>query len=391
MEEHSNMPGHSPDAPQSVPNATVFVNGQAAQAITPIPAKKIPKGRDFFIFLGVFQVLGVAGFFSTMTVLAIESKAGQSGLEFLALPLFIIMIPAIVIVAGVNLIGLPFYIRYQKPRGRNLALFVLSFLISCTLFFGGAYFTYQQYTSVNHIIDESNRKSAQSDREYAIANADSEITKEQAIDLLQTCKLRDFYYTAQTVKNDPSRGGWGELSSTGVVLMKLGGKPDAISIADQLIPELVPIARDAQRKCYGPGFWHDGSREELKDDVWYFKGQVVNGSEHILTRENAISYMQSCQVDYFVGQTDHTDGSGETNSESTKEWLAKAQKSSTGIAFLESSPKTYIFTSRAMTADLQAVARQFRQSCHDSRKLYITIDDSVETEYPAGTWVRVKQ
>ena len=74
----------------------------------------------------------------------------------------------------------------------------------------------------------------------------------------------------------------------------------------------------------------------------------------------------------------------------TKSWLEKAEQSSSGIEISEESA-SYVFVSKSMTAELQDTARQLRQSCYDTKKLYITIDDWIETEYPAGQWTRVQQ
>jgi hypothetical protein len=60
------------------------------------------------------------------------------------------------------------------------------------------------------------------------------------------------------------------------VLTKVDGQPYRISIADRLIPELVPIAREAQKTCVNPQFWHDGNYEQYHDGHWYFNGQVAN-------------------------------------------------------------------------------------------------------------------
>ena len=74
----------------------------------------------------------------------------------------------------------------------------------------------------------------------------------------------------------------------------------------------------------------------------------------------------------------------------TQGWLKNAEQSTTGIE-IDVEAKTYIFASKAMTSELQATARQYRQSCYSTKKLYITIDDTIETEYPVGTWTTVKQ
>lgn len=340
----------------------------------------------FFIALCVLQVLGVALFFGMMF-----SLGGQTGGEFVALLLFVTLVPAVALVALINLIGLPIYMIKHKTRGKGFAFGVVSLVISLALFSFGAWNLYQARVVAPKRIDELSERSRQKfeeqDRQFAAANAKPEITKEEAIELLKSCKLKGFYYTNQTDKSDPANGGWGELSSTGVVLTKVDGQPYRISIADKLIPELVPIAREAQKTCGGPQFWHDGMYEQYKDGKWYFRSEVVNSTQSGKTKEEAVSFMQSCKADYFVGYTDINLVKDST----TKAWLNKAEKSGGGIEISESSPRSYVFASKAMTTALQDTARQFRQSCYSTKKLYIAIDNWIETEYPVGQWTRVNQ
>lgn len=370
-----------------------MVNGQAFAAspmsssqLGQLSEQKPSKWRYFFIVLGVLQALGVAMFFGIMS-----SIAGQTGGEFVALLLFVTLVPAVGLIALINLIGLPIYMRKNKPHGKGLVFSIISLVISVILALYGAYSVYQMRVAVpkhiNELSEQSRQKSEQRQQEFATANAKPEITKEEAIQLLKTCKLKGFYYTNQTDKSDPANGGWGELSSTGVVLTKVDGQPYRISIADKLIPELVPIAREAQKTCGGPQFWHDGTYEQYKDGKWYFKGEVVNSSQSGKTKEQAISFMQSCKADYFVGYKDIN----LVKDSNTRSWLDKAEKSTTGIEISEGSPKSYVFASKAMTTALQDTARQFRQSCYNTKKLYITVDNWIETEYPAGKWTRVNQ
>lgn len=353
--------------------------------------KKPSKWRYFFITLGILQTLGVIVFFLMMLWAIRQAKAGVSGMEFVSFALYVTLVPAVGLIAFINLVGLPIYMRRHKPRGKGLVFSILSLVISVIPALYGAYSVYQFRVAlpkqINEQIEQSRQKNEQKHQEYMAANAKPEITKEEAIELLKSCKLKGFYYTNQTDKSDPANGGWGELSSTGVVLTKVDGQPYRISIADKLIAELVPIAREAQKNCGRPQFWHDGEYEQVKDGKWYFKNEAVNSTQAGKTKEEAISFMQSCKADYFVGYTDANlvkDGN-------TKTWLDKAEKSDTGIEISEGSPKSYVFVSKAKTADLQDTARQFRQSCYSTRKLYITIDNWIETEYPAGKWTRVKQ
>ena len=266
---------------------------------------KPSKWRYFFVVLGILQALGVAVFFLIMFWAIQQAKAGVSGTEFIGLILFVTLVPAVGIIALINLIGLPIYMRKFKPRGKGLVLAVVSLVISVILFLYGAYSVYQLRVAVPRQIDElseqSRKDSEQREQEFAADNANPEITKEEAIKLLQSCKLKGFYYTKEA---DKEHGTSPATSATGVVLTKIDGEPYRISIADRLIDELVPIAREAQKTCGGPQFWHDGRYEQFKDGSWYFKGEVVNNTQSGKTKEETISFMQDCRADYFVGYTD---------------------------------------------------------------------------------------
>ena len=382
----------NPQTPQSapvVPQPQVVVNGQPSQPTIPAPvtlaAHKPSKWRYLFIVLGVLQALGVAVYFFIM-----NGISGQPGSEFIVLALAVTFVPVIGLVALINLIGLPIYLRKHRPEGKGLVFAVISLVISIGLALSGLYSAYvwrTASTSYRSKSSEISKNTQYKQQQFLADNAKPEITKEEAVQLLKSCKLKGFYYTNQTNKSYPANGGWGELSTTGVVLTKVDGKPYRISIADKLIPELVPIARTAQTTCGDPQFWHDGTYEQYKDGKWYFKGEVVNDTRSGKTKEEAISFMQNCKADYFVGYTDLS----LVKDASTKTWLKKAEESTSGIEISESAPKSYVFASKSMTVSLQDTARQFRQSCYSKKKLYVTVDDWIETEYPIGTWKRVKQ
>ena len=386
--------------PTNVSQHTPVVNGQPNQPTTLISSgeleqislQKSTKSRYFFIVLGILQAIGVATFFLIMTWATLQAKAGVSGTEFIGLLVYVSLVPAVGLIAFINLIGLPVYMRSHKLYGKGKALGIISLSISIILALCGAYSVYQFEVvlpkKMKQLSQQTQQKSQAEKQQFAADNAKPEITKDEAIQLLKTCKLKGFYYTNQNDKSDPANGGWGEISSTGVVLTKIDRQPYRISIADKLIPELVPIAREAQKTCVKPQFWHDGNYEQYKDGKWYFKGQVVNTIQSSgSTKDEAISFMQSCKADYFVGYTDINLVKGAN----TKSWLNKAEQSSTGIEISEGSQKSYVFVSKSMTTALQDTARQYRQSCYNKRKLYITIDNWIETEYSAGKWTKMQQ
>ena len=386
----------NPISSESAPVTTqtqVVANGQPSQPTIPGPVTlagqlathKSSKWRYLFIVLGILQFLGVAVYFIIM-----NGISGQPGSEFIVLALAVTFVPVMGLVALINLIGLPIYLRKHKPEGRGLVLAVVSLVISIGLVLSGIFgvsIWRMAGTNYQSRSSELSKKNEQKEKQFLADNAKPEITKEEAVQLLSACKLKGFYYTNQTNKNNAANGGWGELSTTGVVLTKVDGRPYRISIADRLIPELVPIARTAQITCGDPQLWHDGSYEQYKDGKWYFKGEVVNDTRAGETKEEAINYMQSCKADYFVGYTDLS----LVKDDSTKAWLSKAEESTSGIEISESAPKSYVFASKSMTVSLQDTARQFRQSCYNKKKLYLAVDDWIETEYPIGTWRRVKQ
>ncbi len=278
--------GVSPINPS--PQPTVVVNGQPNQPITPISSSQFEqitdqrpsKWRYFFIVLGILQAIGVGIFFMVMTWAIQQAKAGVSGTEFIGLIVYATLVPGVGLIAFINLVGLPIYMSKHKPHGKGLVLSILSLLVSVILALYGAYSVYQFRVAlpkhINKLTQQSQQKFQTQQQQFATNNSKPEITKDEAIQLLKTCKLKGFYYTKQTDKSDPANGGWGELSSTGIVLTKVDGQPYRISIADRLIPELVPVAREAQKTCGDPQFWHDGNYEQYQNGHWYFNGKVVN-------------------------------------------------------------------------------------------------------------------
>ncbi|HEX8389934.1 MAG TPA: hypothetical protein VF597_00760 [Candidatus Saccharimonadales bacterium] len=230
--------------------------------VEPSPTRKPFKWQYVFIVLGILQAACVALFLAAVLYASLLQDSGVSGLEYLIILLFLTLVPIAGAVAVINLVGLPLYMRHHKPHGRGLVLSILSLAISLMLVLYGAYHIYVTLTYTDELSETSEPRDDPS-QDLVAANTESEITKQEAIELLQNCQLTDFYYTDQTTKNE---GQWGELSTTGVVLTELEGEPDRISIADRLIPELVPIARAAQKNCDGsPQFWHDGAYEEYID------------------------------------------------------------------------------------------------------------------------------
>lgn len=387
----SSAPGLAPISDTQIP--TAVVNGQPGQPSLAQTGEKLShpysRWRTFFIVLGVLQAAGVAFFLIVMLWAIQQARSGASGTEFIALILYVTLVPLVAFIALVNLIGLPFYIAKEKPQGKARVMSMLSLILSLGLFLFGAYGAYQMYSVPKKMTEQSREKSIASDQKFAKDNSKPEITKAEAINLLKTCQLKGFYYTNQ---NEPEVQGSvtfpsAEASSTGIVLVNIDGKPYRIRIADRLNAELVPIARESQKTCSQLQFWHDGTYEQFKNGSWYFNTAIVNTMQSGKTKDEALKLMKDCKVDYFVGYTADINAAKD---ESTRLWLAKAEKSTTGIEISDTGSKTYVFASKSMTAELQDTARTYRASCYATKKLYLTIDDMIETEYPIGTWKKVK-
>ncbi len=237
---------------------------QPAPFVSAVPGEEQPKKKSkwryVFIVLGILQILGVIGYFAAF-FLAMNSIAGM----FFILYIFAYYIPALGVLALVNLIGLALFLIIRKARGVGLILGILSLLVSLVIVAYAGYISYQTYVVAPQQMAEYTARSIERDKEYEIerANAISEISKDEAITLLNTCKLRGFYYTDQTKEGN---GNNGELVASGVVLTKVDDEPYRISIADRHIEELVPIARAAQSTCGAPQFWHDGNYEQQQTD-----------------------------------------------------------------------------------------------------------------------------
>lgn len=89
---------------------------------------------DLFIALAILQVLGAGLFLLVMTDVAQQAKDGASGTEFVAILVYLTIVPAVGFAALINLIGLPIYMVKRRPRAVGLILGVLSLLISLGLF-----------------------------------------------------------------------------------------------------------------------------------------------------------------------------------------------------------------------------------------------------------------
>jgi hypothetical protein len=212
MQNENQPPPTVHDTPQRAVQPVMVVNGQSQQPLTamtdgqfqPESTQKPSKWRYFFIVLGVLQAAGIALFLLIMLWASQQAKAGVSGTEFIALILFVTVVPAVAIISLVNFIGLPIYLKKRKPHGKGLILSIVSLVISALLVLYGGYSIYGLTIYPKKLAEESRQKFEEQDRQFAASNAKPEITKDAAIQLLKSCQLKGFYYTNQTDKSNPA-------------------------------------------------------------------------------------------------------------------------------------------------------------------------------------------
>lgn len=136
---------------------------------------KKSKWRYLFMVLGALQVLGVFIFISTLF-----SVSGQTGSEFVALYLFLTLVPLITIAAFINVIGLPIYIVKQNLKGKALVFAILSLAISLFLLAYGVYNQYQiRVQAPNYFKEQLNN--------YKSKNA---ISNSEILAKAQSCKIK---------------------------------------------------------------------------------------------------------------------------------------------------------------------------------------------------------
>jgi hypothetical protein len=120
-----------------VQQPVAMANGQPFTLTSPISHasydqqddQKPSKWRYFFLVIGILQAAGISLFLLVMLWAAQQAKSGVSGTEFIALILFITVVPAVAVISLINVIGLPIYMRKNKPHGKGLILCGVSLLI----------------------------------------------------------------------------------------------------------------------------------------------------------------------------------------------------------------------------------------------------------------------
>lgn len=153
--------------PQSSPQTIPVAGSPIGQVST----RRSSKWLYFFLALTILQVIGVVLFFLIMTWAIGQAKAGVSGTEYIGLILLTTLVPAIGIMALVNLVGLPVLMIKRKLRGMKLVFSILSLVVSVVLASYGVYIMYQMQVVIpnkekefsEQLRKESERRERQSD------------------------------------------------------------------------------------------------------------------------------------------------------------------------------------------------------------------------------------
>lgn len=163
MPEDNNTPPTDSSLPVS---RTVAQEVSPTGTFEPTPNQKPSKWRYFFIVLGILQIAGLAIFFLFMAWVIQRSKAKPdiSGIEFIDLIVFITLVPAIGLIAFINLVGLPLYMRRHKPQGKWLVFSIISLVVSAMLALFGAYNIYQFWFAIPNNAENLYQQSEQNAR-----------------------------------------------------------------------------------------------------------------------------------------------------------------------------------------------------------------------------------
>lgn len=221
------------------------------------------------VVVGSLQILVLSAYGYIIYHLIKSAQAGNSGTEIMLVAVSRTAIPLVITIAVINVIGSILYFMLCKPKKIIGIGFALSLALSIAVlgYMGyGTYLNHQDSIAYQKQREITETKHRDTQRQNTIDNAQPEITKENAIELIKQCQLKGLYIGGQT---DKKNGNWGELSSTGVVLTKIDGEPYRISIADKLVPEIMPVAREAQKTCHDLQFSVDGTYEVRQaDGTW---------------------------------------------------------------------------------------------------------------------------
>jgi len=245
----SNEPAPTPEAPSTTETSR--------SELTHEP----PVRSDYLLGIGIAVVLLFVG----LILVFLNSKSiDPSGL--MTFGIFLVVMPLIGILAVAYLIGAVARGVKQKAEttedegatsegkrpvsvGRLFKVLALTISIIVVIYVGTMVYQWNVWKSDYQ--KENAALAAQIQKEndqYIKDHSNDVISKDQAILLLENCQVQTLYYSYQT---STKSGRWGELSATGVALDRTytGNETADMSIADRHIPELVPIAKEAQKTC----------------------------------------------------------------------------------------------------------------------------------------------
>jgi hypothetical protein len=245
----------------------IALKPQQLSSVTEQPqlSQKGSKAKFVAIIVGSSQIILVGMIALIILSAVVMQQSGMSGMEFIVLAAIVFLYPLVAIMAVVNVITICVYFIGRKPHSIAILLPILSLLVSFAIIGYVGYIQYSWYGPAKP--NEELQKLDREEKKRLYENRSVEITVPEAKQMLTSCKVSFFTYTAQTDRDNKM---WGELSTTGVVLSYQDNKPRDMSIADRLVPELLPIALEARKqKTCGLRTWHDGYEDEAQADGTY--------------------------------------------------------------------------------------------------------------------------
>jgi hypothetical protein len=199
-------------------------------------------------WVGILTGLAVAdvGFvFASMAYLVSLAKSGVSGTEFMA----ILLIPFILASFPLSLSA--FILAGLHLKRHSLVGRIKAFIITC-LVLSGLILAFGVYVIISNLVSlskfsEAQQQSDQHAREMAAAYAPKEVTEADALNLLTTCQIHQFYYGPQKdVQDEIDAAG---RTNSGLVLIRLDDKPWRLTATDQMGAKLLPSVEASKQKC----------------------------------------------------------------------------------------------------------------------------------------------
>ncbi len=248
--------------PQNSQTSNIVVGGEPP-VITAQPQKPEKPGKKWVV---IFTVLGIANFLMivipwliTISLIRESSTPGsETGLFFL------VLLPVYVVGFFVGILNVVLILRYFskfKPRKkvRIMGWVVIAATAILVLLPGGLILRNNLGLIINPKGTFNNIQKQAVSKFPPETETFQNITPAEATTMINNCQLHGFYYGSE---NNSDNGGGGNLSPTGVVLTIINGSPYRISIADNLIPTLVPIATAAQKTCPSLQIFNDANNAQ---------------------------------------------------------------------------------------------------------------------------------